>query len=737
MNEIKLVVFDFDGVFSDKIYVSCDNKFTKSYNSKDSYALKLLKDKGIKIGITTGCDKDIINNIDKIIGRVDFISQGDYKKIDKIKEWCEYLQIDLDNVAYIGDDLFDSDFMDLVGFSACPSDAIKECKDKSDYICFNKGGDGAVREFSEKILEINSLLSNKLDSNLRKYGKITAVIPVRSGSSRCLNKNIRRFGDTNLLDKKIKLLKKINEIDEILVSSDSDEMLKIAIDNGVKIDKRPKEYAETNTPGYKFYEYISNKVNNPILMYMHVVSPFTTIESIKDSIEIFRNSNNDSVACSHNFKHFLFKDGKPLNYKNFEILNSQSLPDIYVPNFSPIIISTDFVRKTKSLIGLNPYFHEVSQMEAIDIDTNYDFLVSELLYKNEFHDINDVDNYMNVRSQFKLEFLDCTIRDGGYINNWNFTDEEVIECYKAVSKSGYDYFEIGFMRKKYDFSKGKWYSVSEEDLEKVSNSYNGCKIAVMISIGDNKELILKSKSITLVRLHLRLVDDLNINSKLIEETIILFNRFNSEGYEVCLNLASSDKYDLKQIEYVINNLSNLEFKCIYLADTFGNLNEYKTKKQLYNFQKQLYKLNSNIPMAFHSHNNNGNALGKTLSAIDFGVKMVDSTIMGLGRGAGNLLSENLILELLERGYEFNIKPILKYGSSYIRNYNDSYKDSKFIYNNTILYSLSSYFNIHPDYVKYINDNKIEIDIEEIFDIFSKISKDNDLSNNFNKNIFKI
>ena len=84
-----------------------------------------------------------------------------------------------------------------------------------------------------------------------------------------------------------------------------------------------------------------------------------------------------------------------------------------------------------------------------------------------------------------MELIDCTIRDGGYVNNWEFTDNEVIQLYKAVSLSGFDYFEIGFRTKLDNKGKGKWFYCIEDDINKVKESFlNGCKISIMTRIED-------------------------------------------------------------------------------------------------------------------------------------------------------------------------------------------------------------------------------------------------------------
>ena len=103
----------------------------------------------------------------------------------------------------------------------------------------------------------------------------------------------------------------------------------------------------------------------------------------------------------------------------------------------------------------------------------------------------------------EANLIDCTLRDGGYLNNWEFSDDEVIDCYKAVTEAGYDYFEIGFRtNRKLLENKGKWCYSSEEDINKIYQKYNGCKIVVMAKIGTVTidDFIEKDKSnVTMVR----------------------------------------------------------------------------------------------------------------------------------------------------------------------------------------------------------------------------------------------
>lgn len=161
---IKLVIFDFDGVFTDgKCYFDINSNIKKYYNIKDGMGLKILKDVGIKTGLISSYSTDkniLLNELDvnqAIIKHLkfDFKYIGSEKKINILNNWMKELDIGYENIAYIGDDINDIEILRLAKFSACPTDAFEECKQVVDYICINKGGCGCVREFVELIVSNN------------------------------------------------------------------------------------------------------------------------------------------------------------------------------------------------------------------------------------------------------------------------------------------------------------------------------------------------------------------------------------------------------------------------------------------------------------------------------------------------------------------------------------------------------------------------------------------------------
>ena len=158
---IKLVIFDFDGVFTDgKCYFDENHNIKKYYDIKDGMGIKLLKDNKIKTGLISSfsTDKNVLLNEQNINLSIithlkfDYVYIGDEKKINILNKWIKELDLNYNNVSYIGDDINDIELLKLVKYSACPNNAVNECKEIVNYICKNKGGEGCVREFVEKII---------------------------------------------------------------------------------------------------------------------------------------------------------------------------------------------------------------------------------------------------------------------------------------------------------------------------------------------------------------------------------------------------------------------------------------------------------------------------------------------------------------------------------------------------------------------------------------------------------
>lgn len=151
-----MLIMDVDGTLTDgKIYIGANGEIMKAFNVKDGYAIARLADHNIISCIITGRQSGIVTYRAKEL-KISELHQGINDKLKKLKEIATVQNLSLNEIAYIGDDLNDIECMKYCGFSGCPTDAIDEVKQIADYVCKNKAGDGAVREFIEVILEDNS-----------------------------------------------------------------------------------------------------------------------------------------------------------------------------------------------------------------------------------------------------------------------------------------------------------------------------------------------------------------------------------------------------------------------------------------------------------------------------------------------------------------------------------------------------------------------------------------------------
>ena len=215
-----------------------------------------------------------------------------------------------------------------------------------------------------------------------KKGKMTAVVAVRAGSQRIKNKNIRPFSDTNLLELKLRLLIKVKNIDEIIVNSDSDAMLKIAEKYNVKTQKREAYFASSEATNSDFHKHIGEVTNSDFIFLAPVCSPFISVKRHEEAIDLFLNSDCDSLTSCELVKGHLWLDGKPINYSLENVPNSQDLPDIKKLNYGISITEKKSMIKRKSVVGLNPKFIVIDEIESTDIDDPVTFKTAEVLYEN-------------------------------------------------------------------------------------------------------------------------------------------------------------------------------------------------------------------------------------------------------------------------------------------------------------------------------------------------------------------
>lgn len=209
------------------------------------------------------------------------------------------------------------------------------------------------------------------------YGKITAVIPVREGSRRLKNKNVAPFAGTNLLLNKIEQLKKVPEVNKIVVTSDSDTMLEMARQAGVDIHKRAPEFCDEKTKTFgEVVRHVAENVDGDHILWATCTSPlvFPNVyrQAISEYIPALENGY-DSLVAFERIKRYLWDDNGPLNYKlGLEHVPSQQLPDLYVVTDGILLAPREKMVEWSYFHGKHPYKFIVDKRTAVDIDDGLD-----------------------------------------------------------------------------------------------------------------------------------------------------------------------------------------------------------------------------------------------------------------------------------------------------------------------------------------------------------------------------
>jgi 4-hydroxy 2-oxovalerate aldolase len=266
--------------------------------------------------------------------------------------------------------------------------------------------------------------------------------------------------------------------------------------------------------------------------------------------------------------------------------------------------------------------------------------------------------WLTVRSDVKV--LDCTIRDGGLVNNYHFTDEFVREVYNTCLAVGVDYFEIGKIVSKEVMSPeeyGAWNFCEEEDIRRiVGENDTNMKIAVMADIGRTFKEDIRPKSESVVDM-IRVacyIHQIPAALEIIEEA-------HKKGYETTINIMAVSKISGSDLDEALELASNSNVDVIYLVDSFGSFYTEQIRELTKKYIKVAEEKGKKI--GIHTHNNQQMAYANTIESMILGTSYLDATISGLGRGAGNCPLE-LLLGFLKNP-KFQIQPLLKFIQNYI------------------------------------------------------------------------
>ena len=215
--------------------------------------------------------------------------------------------------------------------------------------------------------------------------KYTAIIPVKKNSSRLPGKNLLVLDGESLLERKIKQIQRSEIADRIIVSSDSEEMLDLALKLGVDSVKRPKHFADETRPLSEFFRYIVGLFNEENMIWACVTSPFFDESLMKKAKKIYSQkigNEIDSLIATYKFKHYLLNKSGPINYGlGDKHKNSQDLEDIDLFTNGILIAPKQSVNNWGYNYGPNHYRLYVNQIQSLDIDTAEDYEIAKTYIK--------------------------------------------------------------------------------------------------------------------------------------------------------------------------------------------------------------------------------------------------------------------------------------------------------------------------------------------------------------------
>ncbi|HBV83612.1 MAG: aldolase catalytic domain-containing protein [Lachnospiraceae bacterium] len=299
--------------------------------------------------------------------------------------------------------------------------------------------------------------------------------------------------------------------------------------------------------------------------------------------------------------------------------------------------------------------------------------------------MKEIVSLMDYRSSIKV--VDATLRDGGLVNEFYFTDEFVRALYESNVKAGVDYMEMGYKASKemFDQSKfGKWKFCNDDDIRAiVGDNDTNLKIAVMADVGRcdyKKDILSRSESpIDLIRVATYL-NTIPAAANMIEDA-------KKKGYEVTCNIMAISNGQESDLRVALDILGQTSADVLYIVDSFGSLYPEQIARITDTYMEFAAKYGKQL--GIHAHNNQQLAFANTIEAVGDGVDWLDATYAGMGRGAGNCAME-LLLGLL-RNPKYNNFYVIQF----IEKYMNKLKEDGVVWGFDLQYMMTGLLNQHP------------------------------------------
>jgi 4-hydroxy 2-oxovalerate aldolase len=249
------------------------------------------------------------------------------------------------------------------------------------------------------------------------------------------------------------------------------------------------------------------------------------------------------------------------------------------------------------------------------------------------------------------KILDCTIRDGGLVNNWDFSVDFVRDLYDGLSAAGVEYMEVGYKNSPKLLKATEpnpWRFLDDNFLKEIFPQKKYTKMSALCDIGrvDENDILPREQSVLdMIRVACYIRD--------VDKGLELVQKFHDMGYETTLNIMALSQVHERELIEAFEEVNKSVVDVVYVVDSYGSLDPKNTEHLVKKFKTLL----PDKQLGIHMHNNMQLAFANTLVGVQNGVTFLDSSVYGMGRAAGNCTTELLVGYLKNPRYE--LKPVLE------------------------------------------------------------------------------
>ena len=322
--------------------------------------------------------------------------------------------------------------------------------------------------------------------------------------------------------------------------------------------------------------------------------------------------------------------------------------------------------------------------------------------------MKELSKLMDFRPDIKV--LDATLRDGGLVNDFYFTDDFVKALYQANIKAGVDYMEFGYKAAKdmFDVNKfGKWKFCNDEDIREIVGDNNtNLKIAVMADVGRcnyKTDILPKNESpIDLVRVA-TYIHTIPAAADMIEDAA-------AKGYETTCNIMAISQAQENDVRTALEIIGQTSVDAFYVVDSYGSLYPEQIARISDLYLNIAAKYGKKV--GIHAHNNQQMAFANTIEAVGDGVDWLDATYLGMGRGAGNCAMEMLL------GFLKNPKYKVYHAYKFVEQYMQKLRKDGIVWGYDLQYLMTGLLNQHPrTAIAFTNEKRTDY-----FEFYNELTK---------------